>query len=67
MYKLIIHEKEYEYPEHTTFLEIARQFQPEYEDDIVLVLFNNRLKELFKEVTDNGELSFVTTRDKAGR
>lgn len=67
MYKLKIHEKEYEYPEYTTFLEIARQFQPEYEDDIVLVLFNNRLKELFKEVTDNGELSFVTTMDKAGR
>ena len=67
MYKLKIHEKEYEYPEHTTFLEIAKQFQLEYEDDIVLVLFNNRLKELFKEVPADGELSFVTTVDKAGR
>lgn len=67
MYKLKIHGKEYEYPEHTTFLEIAGQFQSEYDDDIVLVLFNNRLKELFKEVPADGELSFVTTMDKAGR
>lgn len=67
MYKLMIHEKEYEYPEHTTFLEIAEQFQESYEDDIVLVLFNNRLKELFKEVPGDGTLSFVTTMDKAGK
>lgn len=67
MYKLTIHEKEYEYPEHTTFLEIARQFQPEYEDDIVLVLFNNRLKELHKEVHGDGAVTFVTTMDKNGK
>ncbi len=67
MYKLMIHGKEYEYPKHVTFLEIAKQFQPEYEDDIVLVSFNNRLKEMFKEVTEDGEITFVTTLDKPGK
>lgn len=67
MYKLVIQGREYEYPEHTTFREIAEQFQTEYKDDIVLVLMNNRLKELYKEVSGDGKLSFVTTMDKAGR
>ncbi len=67
MYKLIIGEQEYQYPEHITFLQIAEQFQSQYEDDIVLVRFNNRLRELPKEVPSDGTLEFVTTVDKDGR
>ena len=67
MYKLTIQQKKYEYPEKTTFLEIAKQFQQQYKDDIVLVLFNNRLRELSKEVTADGTLDFVTTMDKDGK
>ena len=67
MYKLMIHEQEYEYPEHTTFLEIAQQFQKEYEDDIVLVLFDNKLKELSKEVSGDGIVKFITSMDKIGK
>lgn len=67
MYKLIIGQQEYTYPEHTTFLEVAKEFQKDYADDIVLVLHNNRLRELNKEIPGDGSLSFVTTMDKAGR
>lgn len=67
MHKLIIGQQEYTYPEHTTFLEVAKEFQKDYTDDIVLVLHNNRLRELNKEIPGDGSLSFVTTMDKAGR
>lgn len=67
MYQLIIGDERYEYPEHSTFLSVAQQFQKDYEDDIVLVYFNGRLKELYKEVTGDGSLSFVTSRDRDGR
>lgn len=66
-YKILINGEEKEYAAGTTFLEIAQQYQHQYQDDIVLVLFNNRLRELWKKVKTGGELSFVTTKDKAGR
>lgn len=66
-YKILIDGEEKEYAAGTTFLEIAQQYQCQYQDDIVLVLFNNRLRELWKKVKTGGELSFVTTKDKAGR
>lgn len=67
MYKLIIQGEEREFPEGTTFLEIAQQYQPEFEDDIVLALYNNKLQELLKKVPGDGKLFFVTTRDNAGK
>lgn len=66
-YKILIDGEEKEYTAGTTFLEIAQQYQCQYQDDIVLVLFNNRLRELWKKVKTGGELFFVTTKDKAGR
>lgn len=67
IYQIHINGEEKQYPAGTTFLAVAQEYQPEYEDDIVLVMFNNRLRELSKEIEADGELSFVTTRDKAGR
>ena len=66
-YKILIDGEEKEYTAGTTFLEIAQQYQPKFQDDIVLALFNNRLRELWKKVKTTGKLSFVTTKDKAGR
>ena len=67
MYQLTIGEKVYEYPEHTTFLEVAQQFQKDYSDDIVLACFQGHLKELYKEVPGDGTVSFVTTKDRDGQ
>lgn len=67
MYQIKVNGEEKQYPAGTSFMELAREYQPEYEDDIVLVMFNNRLKELHKTVKADGELTFVTTRDRAGR
>lgn len=67
MHKILIHGTEKECPEHMTFLELAREYQPEYEDDIVLALLDNRLYELNKEIEADGEVRFVTTGEKLGR
>lgn len=65
--KLKIEGQEKEYPKGITFEEIAREYQAQYEDDIVLVLFQNNLRELKKMVERDGELKFITTAQKAGR
>ena len=66
-YQIRINGEEKQYPVGTAFLEIAREYQPDYRDDIVLVMFNNRLRELHKRVKEDGELAFVTTSEKAGK
>lgn len=49
MIKVQIEGKEYEYPAGTTYQTTAGDFQKEYEDDILLVLFDHRLRELGKK------------------
>ena len=62
-----IGEKEKTYPAGVSFLSIAQEYQDQYEDDIVLALYNNRLRELKKTIKKDGELSFLTTSDKTGK
>ncbi len=64
---LTIGGKEILYPKGTSFLKIAGDFQNEYKDDIVLVLYNNRLRELNKKVEADGTLEFLTVADKTGK
>ena len=64
--RLTILGEEKEYDVDTTYQMLAEEYQPKYADDIVLVLVNNRLRELNKCV-EEGELSFVTVADKSGR
>ncbi|MDD7635608.1 MAG: nucleoside kinase, partial [Clostridiales bacterium] len=58
-------EKQYAYG--TSFLAIAQEYQERYNDDIVLVVYNNRLRELGKVAEKDGTLEFVTTADKTGK
>lgn len=58
---------EKQYPKGTSFFDVAKEYQKQYEDDIVLVVYNNRLRELKKTMERDGELSFVTTADKTGK
>ena len=66
MIKVEINEKIYEYPENTTLLEISRDFQNEYNSEIILAFVNNKLRELFKPAKDQGKIRFVTTAMDAG-
>ena len=55
-----------EYPNGTTYLEIAEEYQPQYEDDILLVRINGKLRELHKKVKFDCRLEFYTGRDQPG-
>ena len=65
MAQVKIHGITNEYPEGTTWMEVVREHQKEYEYDILLVRVNGKLQELHKQVKDC-ELSFVTAKDKPG-
>ena len=65
--KVTINGVEKEYEKGILFSVLATEYQPEYKDDIVLVLFNNHLHELNRALNQDGVLSFITTGDKAGR
>lgn len=66
-YELEINGEQKSYPAGTTYLEVAKEYQKDNEDEIVLVLLNNRLRELHKRIESGGKLSFITTADKTGR
>ena len=55
-----------EFKKGTTYQEIARICQQEYQHDIVLVFVDGRLQELFKTLEKDCELKFVTTADPLG-
>ncbi|RGE12482.1 nucleoside kinase [Lachnospiraceae bacterium OF11-28] len=54
------------YPEGTTYLEIARDFQDQYENDILLVRVNGKFRELEKTLAGDSEISFITAKENAG-
>ena len=64
--KVFINDTEYEYPINTTLLEISRDFQKDYKEQIILAFANNKLRELFKRAADNSHIRFVTTAEDAG-
>lgn len=67
MITLLVEGEEKQYPYGTSFLAIAQEYQEKYEDDIVLVMHNNRLRELNKKAERDGRLEFITTADKTGK
>lgn len=64
--KVVINGITKEYKKGITFLEISKQYQKDYTDDIILAVQNHRLRELFKTVDFDCEISFMTTADDAG-
>ncbi|HWT76019.1 MAG TPA: nucleoside kinase [Mobilitalea sp.] len=66
MIKVEINGKIFEYPGNTTLLEISRDFQKDYDNQIILAFMNNKLRELFKHAADNSKIRFVTTAEDAG-
>ena len=55
-----------EYGTDVRFLDIAREYQEKYEDDILLVSVDGKLKELHKTVKEDCGLKFITAREKPG-
>ncbi len=52
--------------EGTRYIELAKKYQKDYENDILLVLEDGALKELHKKVNNNVNIKFVTAEDNDG-
>lgn len=64
--KVIIDGEEKEYSYGITYAEIAQEYQHTKEYDIVLVMADNRLRELHKRLKEPCTLSFITTKEALG-
>ncbi|MBQ7943905.1 MAG: nucleoside kinase [Lachnospiraceae bacterium] len=65
-YIVKIGEIQKEYPKGTTYEEIAKEYQKDYQHPIALVIRNGKIRELFKKVDKDCELEFVTLADDIG-
>ena len=54
------------YPKGTTYLEISRDFQEQFSNDIILACVNNKLQELNKKVEEDCEIELLTTKNPSG-
>lgn len=66
MIKVTIDGEEKEYPYGTTYSMIAEEYQSTKEYDIVLVMADNRLRELHKRLKEPCTISFITTKEAVG-
>ena len=66
MYQVKIGEETRLYEAGTTYREIVKEYQKDYEDDIVLVFVNGKLQELFKKLKSDCVLEFETTAGEIG-
>lgn len=64
--KVTVGDIEKSYEEGTSFLEIAKEWQGQYDHDIVLVLRDGKLCELRKKVSGDCTLQFLTTATAPG-
>lgn len=55
-----------QYPEGTSFMDIASDYKDKYDSEIVLVFKNKKLTEMFKKVTSDCEIEFLTLKSSPG-
>lgn len=58
--------KQRQYEKGTTFEKIVEEFQPQYHNEIALVDFNRKQRELNKRLDRDGVISLITTRNPSG-
>lgn len=66
MQKVIINGETREYPKGTKLKTIAADYQQGFAQDILLVSLNGRLRELNKELKEDGTIEFLTADTEAG-
>lgn len=55
-----------EYEEGTLLVDVAKEFQPQFEHDILLAFVNGKLRELHKKVKPGMDIHFLTGKDRPG-
>ena len=66
MVTVTIDGKAKQYEEGTTYETIVQEYQAQYNNTIALVAANGKIKELFKKVKKDCEVSFFTLKDSVG-
>ncbi|MEF9915867.1 MAG: nucleoside kinase [Lachnospiraceae bacterium] len=66
MYHVTVGDEVRQYEAGTSFETIAKDFQSDYENDIVLIFDDKRLQELQKTLDSDSTIQFVTTEDAIG-
>ncbi len=66
MVRVIINGEEKEYNKETTFEELAKDYQDRFQAPIVLVYQNGRIRELFRKISINCKVEFITLLDGIG-
>lgn len=66
MVKINVENEIREYPDDTTYQDLAGEYQHRFEDDILLVRADGKLRELHKKLKPDGKIQFITCRDKPG-
>lgn len=61
MREITVEGRKVEIQDGMTYLELAAQYQKNYPHDIVLVLENGKMRELFRKVRKGSEVTFLTT------
>lgn len=64
--KCVVDDQVREYEKGTTLLTISKDFQKDYDDDIILAYVDGKLRELIKPVTKDCKICFLTTKDDVG-
>lgn len=65
-FKVTIGNQVQSYKQGTTFQEIVEEYQKEIKHDILLIMANGRLRELFKTLEEDTEIEFITGETKIG-
>ena len=66
MYTVTIRGEQKQYPQGTTYEEIVKEYQQEYQNTIAVVEANGKIRELFKRVSKDCTLEFFTLKDDVG-
>ena len=66
IYTVTVDGVQYQYPAGTSYQHIAREVQPAYSNDILLVERNGKLCELGKQLDRDCTLKMITARDRPG-
>lgn len=66
MVEVTVENERREYEIGTLLKDIAEEFQPKFENDILLALVNGKLQELHKLARGGSQIRFLTAKDKPG-
>ncbi len=66
MYTVTINGEKKQYPQGTTYEDVVKEYQAEYDNMIAVVSVDGKIRELFKKLTKDCELGFFTIKDDVG-